>query len=255
MTLAELLIASSIMVMVASAMGTLAFTVQNTNKFSGGNATAAQHGRVIVQRMQRIIQEATTSRDFPGCAVFSETVGIYEFPDTLVVWHPQSAAANPDGLPLFEELVVFCPNPNQPNWFWEITVKGDNRQVPPLSDSSSWISELEAIKNSTTNERVLLTQLLRTPKTSATNARGAVRFEARLLPSDDELEDYDNGDLQWAELAWPLDFFGTETGLRQAWFSYELHLMPGDDSFATDPTGETAIPFYGSAALHYEIEK
>jgi hypothetical protein len=255
MTLAELLVSSTIMVFVAGAMGTLAYTVQNTNKFSQGNAIAAQHARVVVQRMQRIMQQATASREFPGFAVFSESVGQYDFPDTLVVWHPESVALDPEGLPLFEELVVFCPNPDQPNQLWEIIVTNDNRQVPPLTDTSGWLSELAAIKKSTSNKKVTLSNLLRTPTTSGHKRRGAIRFERRLLPTDDELDNYDNGDLGWEELAWPQDFYGTETGLRQSWCSFELHVMPGESAFTSDPAGKTAIPFFGSAALYYEIKK
>ena len=33
----------------------------------------------------------------------------------LVIWHPDVSAADPDGVPQVQELIIYCPNPNSPN--------------------------------------------------------------------------------------------------------------------------------------------
>jgi hypothetical protein len=41
--------------------------------------------------------------------------------------------------------------------------------------------------------------------------------------------------------------------MRQSWLRTELQLLPGDASSA-DTTGQQAVPFFGSAALYYQVE-
>jgi len=54
---------------------------------------------------------------------------------------------------------------------------------------------------------------------------------------------------------WVQDIHGPNTGLRQAWCRFELQLTPGEDSRASDPNGDTAIPFFGSGAIYYQLER
>ena len=114
LTLAELLIASTIMALMATGMASLAFTVEMGNRHAKNLGIATQHARVAIGRIERALYSAHTSEQFPGFAVFSETEGSFSFPDTLVIWHPSGAPQDPDGLPRFNELVIFCPDPNAP---------------------------------------------------------------------------------------------------------------------------------------------
>jgi hypothetical protein len=50
LTLAELLVASTIMLLIATAVATLAATVQSTNDYCKGHTVSAQHARVALSR-------------------------------------------------------------------------------------------------------------------------------------------------------------------------------------------------------------
>jgi hypothetical protein len=76
-----------------------------------------------------------------------------------------------------------------------------------------------------------------------------VRFHVTLRPSESDWAEYENGDLAWTDLPWAQSIHGSQTGLRQAWCRVELQLMPGDSAFAVDPEGDTAVTFFGSAAI------
>src|SRR5438128_2186789 len=88
MTLAELLVATTIMLMIATAVGTLASAVHSTNDFCHGYIVASQHARVVLSRIERTIQSATANEQFPGCLVVAEQAGSQALPSTLVVWSP-----------------------------------------------------------------------------------------------------------------------------------------------------------------------
>src|SRR3978361_2196990 len=104
MTLAELLIATTIMLMIATAVGSLAATVHSTNSFCQGYVVCAQHARVALNRIERTAQGATMSEQFPGCFVVTEQAGSDVLPSTLVVWSPATTAADPTGLPQVGEI-------------------------------------------------------------------------------------------------------------------------------------------------------
>ena len=96
--LAELLIVSVVMVLLAGTLATLSMAVQLSNEQQQGTGLAMQHGRVALERIQRALSEATANEQFPGCVVFSEALGGWQYPDTLVVWHPQATATDSNGI-------------------------------------------------------------------------------------------------------------------------------------------------------------
>jgi len=256
MTLLELLIAMSIMVMVVGTLGALARGVQQSYEYADGHCQAAQHARVVLDRIARTVREAAANEEFPGLLVVPDAGGPNEFPEALVVWHPDGSPANPDGRPLMSELVVFCPDDSQPNRLLELSVPGDNRQAPAVDDSTGWRSEIDAMRLG--GERIQLTDLLRTCSINnlpSTAVRGAVRFQSRLRPSEDEWDDYRDGKLDFDELSWAQGLYGSRTGLRQVSLNIELQLMPGKDHAAMEAEAYPAIPFFGSASLYYELRQ
>lgn len=257
LTLVELLIAISIISLTALALGTLARATQISAAYVEGHSTAAQHARVTSERIQRAVQTCNASETFPGAVLFAESVGGVRFPDTLVVWKPDAGAnaADPDGLPRFSELVLFCPNPSVPKELLEITSRTDLRTVPALSNSSQWATELAALKTGNVSRKVVLTDLLRTASTTTGGtARGCARFETVLRPSATELSSFRAGTTPWDELSWPQHWFGQTTGMRQTWVRWELQLMPNSRSGGA-AADSLAIPFPGSAARYYDIVK
>jgi len=258
LTLVELLMAVGILGMISAALGTLTMAVQMSNHHVMGQHLIVQQGRVAMERMRRAMNEATASEDFPGFAVFSETVSGYDFPDTLVVWHPNGSPSNPNGPPLFSELVIFCPDPSAPHQLLEITVPTDTRATPALSNTSLWQTELATIKNSTSAKKVTLVSLLRTAKvTTDANSpiRGAVRFHVRVLPSISQWDNFKSGSTDWDDLPWVQGIHGSQTGLRQTWCSIELQLLPDYLESRIDTNGEQTVPLFGSAALYHELHR
>jgi prepilin-type N-terminal cleavage/methylation domain-containing protein len=258
MTLLELLIAMSIMVIVAGMLGALAKGVEEGFQYAEGHGLATQHARVVLDRIAAKVREAAANEQFPGVIVLAEMVDSYRFPDTVVVWHPSGAPADPDGLPRYNELVIYCPDRSEPNRLVEITAPSDARTVPPVENQAQWAAEIAAIKTSGASRVVTLTRLMRTASTdgsSSASLRGAVRFETRLRPSPAEWNAYKSGSRPWEQLAWVQGIYGSQTGLRQVWLRTELQLMPDDRAAAGETAGSPPSPFLGSAALYYRMRK
>jgi hypothetical protein len=257
LTLVELLISVSIIALTAVALGTLARATQISAAYVEGHSNAAQHARVTSERIRRAVQTGTANETFPGVVLFAETVSADRFPDTIVVWKPAegATAASPTGLPRFSELVIFCPNPTQPNELLEITSRDDLRTVPALSNVGQWTTELSALKVGNVSKKVLLTDMLQTARANASSAaRACVRFEVRLRPTAAEITSFRNGTLAWDEIAWPQHWYGESTGMRQTWVRMELQLLPNSRANGT-ASASMAIPFLSSAALYYDIDK
>ncbi len=255
MTMLEAIVAIAIMGIVALSLAALSTAVETTSEYTFGHGAAIQQARVALRRIQHKISTATATEDFPGCFVFSEFIGGADFPDTLVVWSPSSGApANAGGPPLYSELLIYCADPAVPNEFVELRAATDMRSTPDFSDMSTWLTELAAIKADGAVARSVLIKTLRTavPNNLAAE-RGVVRFTLRVLPSPTEWASYQAGNTTWDNLAWVQDIHGANFGLRQSWCQIELQLLA--DEVGTVDSSEQILPFFGSAALYYQLEK
>lgn len=254
MTLLELLIATSIMAIMAGVLGALAHSVQMQSQHSASHGEAVQHARVVLDRMQRVMNEAIANEQFPGIFVIPTTVGADMYPDMVAVWRPTGTPVDGNGLPRWNELVLYCPSTQNPAILLELTCPSDSRTVPSTSNLSSWRAELTSQLQSNASVKTELTSLLRTAKPGTANAlRGVVRFDLFKRPSDSEWADYKANRLNWADLSWVQGIYGTRTGLRQVRCAIELQLRPGLDS--DDPTGQQTLTFFGSAAVYHELRK
>jgi hypothetical protein len=259
LTLAELLVASTIMLLIATAVATLAATVQSTNDYCKGHTISAQHARVALSRIERAVQYAVANEQFPGCIVVTEQAGSQELPHTLVVWNPTGTAANPTGLPLVSEIVVFCPDPARPNTLLEIRSPTDNSLVPATTNISAWRTLTGQLKNNSSASKVVLTDRLRTcPLTgdyndslSPLDLRGAIRFRRLMAPSDQQWAQYRGNARTWQNIDWPQDSYRSTSGTRVVACQTELQIAPGTMASAA----ATAIPFYGSATITYELAR
>jgi hypothetical protein len=249
LTLTELLIAGTVMTMLVGGMGTLVMAVHSTNEHCRGQALAAQHARVALDRIQRAVRSAEASEQFPGCLVQSVSTGGSTFPETLVVWSPLTAAADPQGLPRVNELLVYCPDPANPSRLVELRDPSDSSTCPAIDDVAAWASLVESLKSGNATEMVELSNRLRTAQTSGSDdPRGCVRFQILMSPSAAEWADYRAAALTWQELSWPLDAYSSRTGIRRIVCQTELQIVPGDSA-----AGQSALPFYGSATLNDEL--
>lgn len=252
LTLTELLIAGTIMTMLAAGMGSLVLTVQGANEYCRGQSMAAQHARVALDRIHRAVRTAEASEQFPGCIVVSESVGAWDFPDTLVVWSPTGVAAAPSGLPQVNELVIFTPDPLAPSRLIELRATDNTATVPAVSNTAAWASLVESLRLNANSTKTELTDRLRTsPVTNgSTDLRGAVRFQVLMAPSAEYWAEYRANSRSWKNLNWPLDYVSTQTGLRRVVCQTELQILADGEDAA-----QTSIPFFGSAALNYELAR
>jgi prepilin-type N-terminal cleavage/methylation domain-containing protein len=252
LTLVELLISSAIMAMMAAALGTLALAVADGNQYSQGRSAAAQHARVALDRIRTTCLEAHASEEFPGFVALTETIGSWNFSDTLVVWRATNPA-DPEGLPLLSELVIFTPDPQAPNRLLEVTAPSQNIPAPSPTSATAWRSGIEWLLQQPTTKVTQLTDLVRTPESDSGDRLAAIRFHVLHRPSDDELAEYEGGMIAWSALPWAQSIRGTGSGMRQAWCRIELQLMPGEGAADLDPEGHTALTFFGSAAIYYGV--
>ena len=173
--------------------------------------------------------------------------------------YPDATPANPDGLPLFRELVIFCPNPDEPSELLEITVPDDTSEVP--TDRALLTIAIDAIKSDEDATRVELTDLLRVGAVTelAHDAEGrnraAIRFEVEYRPSEAEWTQFQAGTLAWNAIQWPQSIYGNDSGLRQVWLRTELQLNLKEDESEDVSVEEFTSPFFGSAAVNYRMRK
>ena len=253
-TLIELLLAIGILTMCLVALGMMARAVEISSEFNQGYGTAALHAQVTFDRISRAVTGTSSNANYAGTWVTQDTVGSWTFPDTLVVWRPSSGTpADPQGAPLANELVLFCPNPGVPNQLMEITVPADSRAVPSPSNASTFKSFIDGLKTESGVQKALLTDLMRTATDSANTLRGCVRFVVTMNPSDAEISSYRSGTTTWANVPWAQGIWSPNVGMRQVWARTELQLMPAGTWLVTNSSAQQPVPFFGSAAYCYEV--
>ena len=125
LSVVELMIATAIMSTIALSVAMLADTTYVSSEYADDLADVTQHGRVAIGRIEAALNAAHYSDDFPGYLVVKEGSSVdgmwYYHRDFLVVWRPDGTPANPDGVPLENELVFFLPDKTNPNELLEIT--------------------------------------------------------------------------------------------------------------------------------------
>lgn len=261
LTLIELMISIAVTTILVGTISVLASTVEQASHFNGGQTDAIQHGRVVLDRIQRMVTEAHATETYPGVVVVDETVGSYRYPDTLVIWHPTGSPANPNGPPLVKELVIICPNPTNAGELIEVTALNDTRTVALNEaglNTSSGRSFISGIKTANSSTKTQLTPLLRSASasTSASGSRGCVRFECELHPTATELANFRSGSESWGSLDWPQNMYSDAFGMRQVWLRAEVQLLSEERKSDGTTTATTVpLPFFGSGTLYYTIKK
>ncbi len=257
LTMVELLLAISLMSIVVTALATLASAVQVSSEFTEGLSDTCQHARVSMDRIQRTVAQAYATETNPGVAVVYWTSDSATFPDSLVVWSPNGNPQNADGPPLVSELVLFCPDLDDPSRLVEIHAPSDTREVELLSlNTPSGRAMLDAIKIAASSEVIELTPLLRVvgvrdaPSADGVSS-GLVRFSMEMHPTEAEWENYLVGSTAWEDLPWAQGIYGPSSGMRQVALHYELQLLPPK----APANAAWTVPYFGSAALMYELDK
>ena len=249
LTLLELVLAVAILTMSVVALGAMARAVQISNEYGEGYGTATQVARVALSRITQAVNDAYGVDSLPGAWALETTGTTGAYPDTLVIWRPDGAPVNPAGPPLARELVIFCPDPNDPNEFLEIKVPSDNTPVPSPTSIPAFQAFVNGLKASGSAQKVVLTDLLRTA-----NGRGAVRFVVTLNPSAAQWTSFRNATASFSSLPWPQSILGPNAGLRQVWVRTELQMVPFGQWLVTNPSAQEVVPYFGSATFSYVLK-
>ena len=259
-TLIELLSAMMIMTMVVGTLGAMAQAVYVSSEYGQGHAATAQHARVSLDRIGRAVRGAYTSELYPGVGVIEQQVGTWRFTDTLLVWRPRVTPSTPtaepyntDGPPRMNEIVVFCPDPDEPNKLIELTAADWDKRVVSMATIATII---DALKVSSSSKKVVLTDLLHTAaRDDISERRGVVRFEVKVTPTEQQWADYEAGSLAWDDLPWVQGVYSNKTGLRQTWVRIEIQLTPAAEAAVSKKEQFSPLPYFGSAVLYYEMNK
>jgi prepilin-type N-terminal cleavage/methylation domain-containing protein len=259
LTLAELLCASAILTLLAGAMATLAYGVSGANDYSRGQNEAAQHARVALERIRRNVIHCKASESFPGCLVASTAVGIHAFPDRLLIWKSDGVAAGATEYPKQSDLIVYTYNPSRPTELLEITTT--DTTLLNSTTNSALNTVVDALLASPSSTKTVITDRLDIATTgngtgtrlaellADSASRGMVRFRILMSPTAAQWAEYKGGARAWANIDWPLDQFGTDTGNRRVSCLTELQML------ADDTSEKPAIPFFGSATKVYQLAK
>lgn len=255
MTLAEMLVATAIMGMMAAALSTIALAVQMAHEYASDQGIMAQHARVIIERIQRSFSDAIASEDFPGAQVVTYYDSTYPFPQAIAIWNPTGLAAEPDGWPRVDELKFFAADPDSPNRLLEFQATGDSRTAP--TTSAGWQSLIEELLANADVEKVELTDMIAAPKlvAGAATSYSTLRFEMRVRPDLTEVADMRDGVQTWESLRWPQRSYGSSSGTRQSWVAFQFQVAPDATAAQESSVNPEAAPFFGSAAIFYAIEK
>ncbi|EAQ79683.1 hypothetical protein DSM3645_24280 [Blastopirellula marina DSM 3645] len=255
MTLAEMLVATAIMGMMAAALSTIALAVQMAHEYAADQGVMAQHARVIIERIQRAFAGATASESFPGAQVITYNDSTYTFPQAIAIWRPETIALDPDGSPRIEELRFFASDPDEPNRLLEFQATGDTRPAP--TTAAGWRDLVEALLDDDDVEKIDLTDLIAAPKLVAGGERSysTLRFEMRVRPDAAEVADMRDGLKSWTSLRWPQRSYGLHSGTRQSWIAFQFQVAPNAAAAKQSSVDVEAAPFFGSASLYYTLNQ
>ncbi|MDA7952128.1 MAG: prepilin-type N-terminal cleavage/methylation domain-containing protein [Pirellulaceae bacterium] len=254
MTFLELMISMTILSAIVGTMGIIALSMEAHYQNQQGRANASQHARVVFERINRVVHQASSNNVFPGLLAVDTDINGVSFPGTLVVWKTDRPIEK-ELKPLYSELIVFSFDPDRPQNIVQFQNLSDTREVPPIDQTGTWKSEIAAFKANGLTTKLVLTKLLRTRTVADSNSVGILRFKTRYLPSEEELESYKNKTKSWELLTWPTTPFQKESRLRQVLCQTEIQLLPTAKGQREDPTGETSIAFFGSSTHYYPLNK
>ena len=245
-TLPEMLVALSVTGLVAVSMLTLSELVGNASRGERDQGTALQEARVYLDRVESDVSSCFVNSQFPGFIIVSN---FGSNPDTILIWRPTTAQPqNPTGLPVVSELVLYRADPTTGQKLIQVRSPGNNATAPDYTDTNGWKTLSNTMVTDSGAQVVTLSTRLRTG--GGTGAPGGcLRFDAYSYPTDAEIAAYQTGTKTWSQLLWPLDQYGTTSGLRRHTVNLEIQLMVDTGAGQTE-----VFPFFGCGVREYSIQ-
>lgn len=257
MTLVELMVAASVMSLVAVTLGGLVQAVETARTYVGGMQQACAQGQFAIDRIESAVHRAGTYRIGTDATVVGVAV-IWESdrPETLVVWtggreDSRAGRGTLNELPRANELVIFTPDPDGSHRLVEIAVPSATGQIDfASSDFESRIRQI--IANSDPSERVTICDRIRVVG-SATSSAAAVRFATEVTPDQSAVSTTAPGTIDWRNLKWYGGISSSSAGLRHLLVRIELQVLT--DGTPGDLASQIAMPEFGAASRRYFFER
>ena len=258
-TLVELLMSVTITSMVSVVLGALMMAMQTAWEHTQGLETIQSQSRAALDRIQYMIAQAGTYQVSGqpvriGVGVVERTVSGTQLPDVLVVWSGGRSGGQVEAglltrLPVVSEVVFYAADRTDPTRFSEIMLPTNASSLDFAA--SNFATTVTTLLTSTSAERVLLCDRVRTSLLTGGNLVPNVRFEMFESPTATELSGISPGTSAWNNLKWSGGIVMSDSGLRQATVRIELQLERRVNVPARTTASPTAVPFFGSASYRY----
>ena len=257
MTLVELMVAASVMSLVAVTLGGLVQAVDTSRTYISGMQLASSQGQFAVDRIKSAVQRSGTYRIGSGSTVVGAAVVWSEDrPEILAVWTGGREASLSYGptlnrLPQAKELVIYAPDPDAPHRLVEIAIPSATGTIDFANSSfETQIRQLIAI--SEPDERVTLCDRVRIA-TDGLDEAAALRFETELTPDSGVLSTTAPGTGDWRSLNWYSGISSSSAGLRHLLVRIEIQILT--DGTPGDPASSIAMPVFGATSRRYFFER
>ena len=253
MTLIELVVAASVMSLVAVALGGLVIAVDSARSHVRGVHEATAQGQFAIDRIRSAVNRSGSYRIGTGATVLGvAVVWTDDRPETLVVWtggrDASLADASPlDRLPKANELVLYTPDPDEPLRLVEIVVPTATGNVD--FDSAGFEAQIRQLVGDAGTEKLTLCDRVRLSSVDSTSAAN-VRFELDETPTAAQIAATPVGTEAWRSLPWVSGVSSSRAGLRQCAVRIELQTVTLDD--VTNDSASPSLPGFGVAVRRYE---
>lgn len=257
MTLIELMVAATVMSLVAVVMGGLVTAVDTARRHVDGLQTATSQGRLAIDRIRDAVGRAGvyrigTGATIPGVAVVQEG----DQSAILVVWTGgRESNFAEQGLftrrPKASELVIYMPDTNAPEQLVEIVVNGNESEVDFGAAAAQFAMRIGGLINSVSAEKITLCDRLREVSDGAEPV-AAIRFAVEATPSTGEINTAVTDSSDWRALPWVSGASTRTSGLRQLLVRIEIQIATLRDA---GETSSASLPLFGAAELRYQHYK
>lgn len=257
LTLVELMVAASVMSLVAVTLGGLVHAVDTARSYISGMQLASSQGQFAIDRIKSAVQRAGTYQSESGSTVFGAgVIWNSDRPEILVVWtggreesrSDQGTSTDP---PPANEIVIYTPDPDAPHRLVEIAVPSATGTVD-FADAGFETRIRQIISNSEPDERVTICDRIRIA-VDGTDTAAALRFEAEQTPSDGDVATTAPQTSEWRNLNWYGGISSSTAGLRHFLLRIELQVLT--DGTPGDPASKIAMPIFGAASRRYFFER
>jgi hypothetical protein len=257
MTLVELMVAASVMSLVAVTLGGLVQAVDTARGYINSMQLASFQGQFAIDRVKSAVQRSGTYR-LGSSSTVAGVAAIWnsDRPDTLVVWtggreESLSDQGTLNRLPLANEIAIYTPDPDGAERLVEIVVPSASGTIDfAASNFETRVRQL--IANSDPDERVTLCDRVRVAANN-TDRVAALRFEIEQTPDSGAIATTAPGTVNWRSLQWYGGISSSSAGLRHILVRIEIQVLT--DGTPGDPASEIAMPVFGSASRRYFFER